>query len=184
MASNLLGIKNQFENLDVEKLLSIVGKTDHNTVASYFHSFETDQRQAATDFGVHLPNGNIRIIQINSDPGMQYSKSAEVLGTVQDITGLTSAQSLINQTAEVLEMIATGRSASSIYDAIALMHEARHPGMRCSMLELRGGKLMHGGAPSLPKEYCDAVNGLEYGPNVGSCGTSTYTGTACRHDRC
>ena len=35
---------------------------------------------------------------------------------------------------------------------------------------------MHGGAPSLPKEYCDAVNGLENGPNVGSCGTSTYTG--------
>ena len=44
------------------------------------------------------------------------------------------------------------------------------------MLELHGNKLMHGGAPSLPKEYCDAVNGLENGPNIGSCGTSTYTG--------
>jgi len=44
------------------------------------------------------------------------------------------------------------------------------------MLELHGNKLMHGGAPSLPKEYCAAVNGLENGPSVGSCGTSTYTG--------
>lgn len=35
---------------------------------------------------------------------------------------------------------------------------------------------MHGGAPSLPKEYCDAVHGLKNGPSVGSCGTSTYTG--------
>ncbi len=175
-ASNLLGIKNQFENFDIEKLLSIVRKTDHNTVASYFHSFETDQRQAATDFGVHLPDGTVRIIQINSDPVKLQANKAEILGTVQDITGLTSAQSLINQTAEVLEMIATGRSASSIYDAIALMYEARHPGLRCSMLELRDGKLIHGGAPSLPKTYCDAVNGLEYGPSVGSCGTSTYTG--------
>jgi len=35
---------------------------------------------------------------------------------------------------------------------------------------------MHGGAPSLPREYCDAVNGLVYGPDIGSCGTSTYTG--------
>ncbi|MEW8052504.1 MAG: EAL domain-containing protein, partial [Candidatus Thiodiazotropha sp.] len=51
-----------------------------------------------------------------------------------------------------------------------------HPGMRCSMLELEDGKLLHGGAPSLPKEYCDAVHGLAYGPSVGSCGTSTYTG--------
>ena len=44
------------------------------------------------------------------------------------------------------------------------------------MLILVGTKLMHGGAPSLPKEYCDAVNGLENGPNVGSCGTATYYG--------
>jgi diguanylate cyclase (GGDEF)-like protein len=57
-----------------------------------------------------------------------------------------------------------------------LMYEGRHPGMRCSLLELKDGKLLHGGAPSLPKEYCDAVHGLENGPNVGSCGTSTYTG--------
>lgn len=86
------------------------------------------------------------------------------------------AQLYVNKNAEVLEMIATGQSASSIYDAIALMYEARHPGMRCSLLELKGNKLMHGGAPSLPKEYCDAINGLENGPSVGSCGTSTFTG--------
>ena len=35
---------------------------------------------------------------------------------------------------------------------------------------------MHGGAPSMPKEYCDTINGLENGPDVGSCGTSTYIG--------
>ena len=56
------------------------------------------------------------------------------------------------------------------------MYEKLHPGLRCSMLELEDGRLMHGGAPSLPKEYCDAVHGLKNGPNVGSCGTSTYTG--------
>ena len=73
-------------------------------------------------------------------------------------------------------MIATGKSASEIYAEIALMYEGRHPGLRCSMLELQNGRLMHGGAPSLPKEYCEAVHGLKNGPNVGSCGTSTYTG--------
>jgi len=76
----------------------------------------------------------------------------------------------------ILEMIATGKPTSNIYNAIALMYEERHSGMRCSLLELKGERLIHGGAPSLPKEYCDAVNGLKIGPNVGSCGTSTYTG--------
>jgi diguanylate cyclase (GGDEF)-like protein len=82
----------------------------------------------------------------------------------------------LEQHAAILEMIASGKPASDVYDRIALMYEGRHPGMRCSLLELKDGKLLHGGAPSLPKEYCDAVHGLENGPNVGSCGTSTYTG--------
>jgi len=73
-------------------------------------------------------------------------------------------------------MIAKGKSASEIYIEIALLYEERHPGLRCSMLELDGNSLLHRGAPSLPKGYCDAVNGLINGPDVGSCGTSSYTG--------
>ena len=86
------------------------------------------------------------------------------------------AERLFRKHAEILELIAYGRPAGSIYDAIALMYEARHPGLRCSLLELKDGRLMHAGAPSFPKAYCDAVNGLAYGPNVGSCGTATFTG--------
>ena len=81
------------------------------------------------------------------------------------------------ESAEILEMIATGQSASNIYDAIALMYEARNPGIRCSLLELKGDKLMHGGAPSLPKEYCDAVNGLKIGLFVPFCDTHPGTKT-------
>jgi len=94
----------------------------------------------------------------------------------RDATARKYAELFAERHAKILEMIATGHSASTIYDAIALMYEARHPGMRCSLLELKDNKLMHGGAPSLPKEYCDAINGLVNGPSVGSCGTSTYTG--------
>ncbi len=47
------------------------------------------------------------------------------------------------------------------------------------MLELENGILLHGGAPSLPKSYCRAIHGLKFGPNIGSCGTSTFTGKRC-----
>ena len=97
-------------------------------------------------------------------------------GTHIDITEEKRKESFDKKNAEILKMIAVGRPAPDIYDAIALMYEERHEGMRCSMLELHGNILLHGGAPSLPKSYCTAVNGLKNGPDVGSCGTSTYTG--------
>ncbi len=100
----------------------------------------------------------------NSSIAMQHFKKAEGFN---------------EKTIKILEMIAVGAPTSEIYCAIALLYETRHPGMRCSMLELEDGKLLHGGAPSLPKEYCEQVHGLEYGPNVGSCGTATYTGKRC-----
>ncbi len=103
-------------------------------------------------------------------------KPVRIVGTHTDITQRKKAEVFNDKNAEILEMIAIGHPASGIYDAIALMYEGRHPGMRCSMLELHGNKLLLGGAPSLPKAYCNAVHGLEYGPSVGSCGTSTYTG--------
>jgi len=103
-------------------------------------------------------------------------KPIRLVGTHVDISERKKAESFREKNAKILEMIAKGEPASDIYAVIALMYEERHSGMRCSLLELHGNKLIHAGAPSLPKEYCDAVNGLENGPCVGSCGTSTYTG--------
>ncbi len=96
-----------------------------------------------------------------------------------EIRALKSKEAFHEKTAGILEMIAMGESTPVIYNSIASLYESRHIGMRCSMLELKNGKLLHGGAPSLPKKYCEAVHGLKNGPNVGSCGTSTYTGERC-----
>jgi len=107
------------------------------------------------------------------------NKPLRLVGTHVDITVRKHAENYSKDTAKILEMIAIGRPADSIYDAIAQMYEVRHPDMRCSMLELEGDHLLHGGVPSMPEEYCKAINGLKIGPGVGSCGTSTYTGERC-----
>ncbi len=135
------------------------------------NSFEGEMR-------MHHKNGHIvhiltRAFLVRSKTNNQPER---LVGTHVDITERKKAESFERKYASILEKIATGRPASEIYDAIALMYEARHPGMRCSMLELHGNRLVHGGAPSLPEAYCKAVNGLENGPDIGSCGTSTYTG--------
>jgi hypothetical protein len=43
------------------------------------------------------------------------------------------------------------------------------------LLDLDGDHLRHGAAPSLPREYMEAIDGAEIGPCAGSCGTAAYT---------
>ena len=42
------------------------------------------------------------------------------------------------------------------------------------LMDRDGVHLRHGAAPSLPTTYCQAIDGLVIGPNVGSCGTAAY----------
>lgn len=42
------------------------------------------------------------------------------------------------------------------------------------LLDADGKHLRHGAAPSLPDEYCKAIDGIEIGPSQGSCGTAAY----------
>jgi GAF domain-containing protein len=44
------------------------------------------------------------------------------------------------------------------------------------LLDDSGLHLVHGAAPSLPDEYCEAIDGIAIGPEVGSCGTAAFVG--------
>ena len=114
-----------------------------------------------------------RAFAVRSD---ETGEPIRLIGTHVDISVRKKTEIFDKQYSIIIEMIAKGHPAAHIYDQIALLYEAKHPGLRCSMLVLEGSVLLHGGAPSLPEAYCKAVNGLVNGPNVGSCGTSTYTG--------
>jgi len=148
-----------------------VFETAQNYLEGRTTSFEVEMR-------MHHKDGHevivlSRAFLAHKDSSQQATR---LIGTHVDITERKKAESHIKQTSRILEMIAKGESAQAIYDAIAALYESRHTGLRCSILELKGNRLVYGGAPSLPKEYCEAVNGLENGPNVGSYGISTYTG--------
>ncbi len=140
-------------------------------IAGRADSFEVEMRM------VHKEGHEVFVLSraflVHDDSG---NKPVHLVGTHVDITERKKSEQFNLATSEILKMIATRQSADKIYDAIALLYESRHPGLRCSMLILEGNKLMHAGAPSMPKEYTDAINGLENGPSVGSCGTATYFG--------
>ncbi len=78
---------------------------------------------------------------------------------------------------KILELIARGAALEKVLTEIAYAAESHSDAdVRCSILLLddSGTRLLHGAAPSLPKEYNDAIHGLVIGPSVGSCGTAAY----------
>ena len=78
----------------------------------------------------------------------------------------------------VLELLAHGASLATILEAIVRGVEQEQPSMFCSILLLdnEDKHLLTGAAPSLPDFYNAAINGIEIGIGVGSCGTAAFTG--------
>jgi len=73
-------------------------------------------------------------------------------------------------------MVAKGNSLAEILDSLCRLVEAQADDVLASILLVDGDRLRHGGAPSLPKAYTDAINGTVIGPSAGSCGTAAYRG--------
>ena len=78
----------------------------------------------------------------------------------------------------VLAFLASGGSLTDVLTKLVLGYEAFFPGMIGSVLLLDSNtrRLRHCVAPSLPLDYCKAIDGVAIGPDVGSCGTAAHSG--------
>ncbi|NQZ80795.1 MAG: EAL domain-containing protein [Colwellia sp.] len=169
---------NELEN-NLTTWATLVHTEEKDSVLKKVQEYLTGEAEFfEVEMRMHHKNGHdifvrSRAFKVTREPN---SEPIRLIGTHVDITPQKKAKQFEERHNKIIEMIAKGKPVSEIYIEIALLYEERHPGLRCSMLELEGNILKHGGAPSLPKGYCDAVNGLVNGPGVGSCGTSTFTG--------
>ncbi|APW65848.1 hypothetical protein LPB137_08250 [Poseidonibacter parvus] len=76
----------------------------------------------------------------------------------------------------LLEYIAMQNKLKPILDKIVLLAEQRNINSMCSILLLDKEKkhLLNCSAPSLPIFYTNAINGVEIGEKVGSCGSAAF----------
>ncbi|MEJ2480539.1 MAG: EAL domain-containing protein [Acidihalobacter sp.] len=97
---------------------------------------------------------------------------------VEDITLRKQAEARDQMRSRTLEHAARGASLQQVMREVISSVEATDPEIVCSILVLdeQARRLTVGAAPGLPAFYNEAVEGLEIGPGVGSCGTAAYTG--------
>src|ERR1039458_7129277 len=93
-----------------------------------------------------------------------------------DITESKQAEPLRIGENRILEIIARDAPLEEILENLVRVMEAQFAGLLCSVLLLDedGQHVRHGAAPSLPRAYTDAIDGLSIGPKAGSCGTAMY----------
>jgi diguanylate cyclase (GGDEF)-like protein/PAS domain S-box-containing protein len=99
-----------------------------------------------------------------------------VLYDAQDVTEAALATQRIERENRLLAMVSVGRPLREVLDELAQAIEAQSPGLRCSVLELRDGRIYGLSGPSLPQAYVEAVQGVPIGPLAGSCGSALWRG--------
>ncbi|NOQ81030.1 MAG: PAS domain S-box protein [Methylophaga sp.] len=104
-------------------------------------------------------------------------KPLRLIGTHTDITQRKTIEQREKSQNKVLELILNGASLEESLTAIVNEVELVNPSMICSILLLdkQGERLSIGAAPGLPDFYNKAIDGIEIGPEVGSCGTAAFT---------
>lgn len=126
-------------------------------------------------FKHRLANGDVRDVEVHSGPVFWHAQN-KLYSIVHDITERVRVEYVNKRSAAIFARVAMGAAEQDIYDAICQMYEVVHPGMRMSILRLKGDQLFHCSAPSLPDAYCRAIDGVKIGAAVGSCGTAAFFG--------
>lgn len=76
---------------------------------------------------------------------------------------------------QVIQLLCQGAGLREVLGTLCLGIEEKLPGALCSLLVVGPDRRLHFGAgPSLPDDYNAAIDGLDMGPEVGSCGAAAW----------
>jgi two-component system, cell cycle sensor histidine kinase and response regulator CckA len=91
-------------------------------------------------------------------------------------TGRKLPEALAQLDEQILALVMAHAALPEVLDTLCRNIERLYAGLLCSVLVLDpdGKTLRHGAAPALPREYIQAIDGLQIGPSTGSCGTAAY----------
>jgi PAS domain S-box-containing protein len=127
-----------------------------------------DYRMIKADGAIVWVKDLVSVIEENGKPKF-------LRGVMLDVTESKLLANLDHLEKNVLELVAN--KEKDLHQILVLYMkgiENMLPHMKCSILQVENNSLYTLAAPSLPKGYNDAIDGIPIGPQAGSCGTSAY----------
>jgi len=122
-------------------------------------------------------DGIYRWFEFRTHPALDAEGRIAFWHLVQtDIHHQKEAQLLLNGEKQLLEMVATGKTTSSILDALCHLVEETATGCYCSvvLIDPTGTRLEHGAAPSLPGSFVSSIIGRAVNAESGPCAMAAY----------
>ncbi len=161
----------------------LIGRSDYEIfpleTAERLREFDRQARQVGQTFvtETRLNHRGAECFQLVHKRAVVIQGEHYVMGAAVDITDRKQAERRLEDERAILSMIARGSDLAAILDSICVRVEHHLHGGVASILVLEdeGIRLRLGAAPGLPPAYSNAIDGLEIGPQAGSCGTAAYT---------
>jgi PAS domain S-box-containing protein len=163
----------------IEHYLRAVHPEDRARVeAAVAEALKSESGSYEADYRIVRPDGSVLWVaargQVERD---STGRPVRFPGVVIDISAWKQAETEQAEQTRVLGLIAQGAPLSETLEVLVRMIEQQaRTGILGSILLLEddGVHLLHGAAPSLPAAYNQAIDGIEIGPSVGSCGTAAF----------
>jgi PAS domain S-box-containing protein len=135
-----------------------------------------DPKPYSAEYRIVVDDGSVRWIEAHGiatfDGAGSTRRAVSFVGTVADVTERRHAEQLLAAQNRALELIAAGAPLKESLGALTSAVEAQSGGQAVAAILLvdpDDGTLHTGAAPSLPPEYCDAIDGLKAERGVGTC---------------
>ncbi|GAB3166964.1 PAS domain-containing protein [Telluribacter humicola] len=102
-------------------------------------------------------------------------KALRMIGAMRDISEHHYYLALEKLEREILRMnVVKETNLQKIAEYYLLQIEGLHPGMLCSILEVKNNRVYNLASPNLSPDYLNSIEGAEIGEYAGSCGTAAY----------
>lgn len=151
---------------------------DHDrALRSFEHAVATGDERWVEEYRFRRGDGTYAVVL---DRAYMLRDSAgnvvRVIGAMTDVTERRQGEQLMSGQARALERLIGGDPLEEVLEDIVRTIEGLEPGCMGSVLLLdeASGTIRTAAAPSLPREYSGAIDGIKIGPRVGSCGTAIY----------
>jgi len=177
----------RFQRFFGAKESEIIGKTDFDFVDAELAEFFREKDNVSMAAGKACVNeeeitfaddGHTETVETTKSPIFDSKGNLlGILGIAHDITARKEHEFQGNIRRQVLELLVKAEPLITILESIVHVIEGANPEAMASVLLLDKDKkhLREGAAPNLPDFYNEAVDGIEIGEHIGSCGAAAYT---------